>query len=84
MAETFRLEMANCENHLLMEIRDKRFKRRDVAQSYYLAMHSSEKIDWLKVHNAIIERWSAYGLNWIKEQAQSGKCFAPRPYREAA
>lgn len=84
MSETFRIEMANCESLLLQEIGDKRFKRRDVAKSYRLSMQSSEKVDWGKVNKAIIERWSAYGLNWIKEQAQSGKCFAPRPYREAA
>lgn len=86
MADTdnWRIEMADCENHLLREIADKQFKRRDVAQSYCLAMRSSEKVDWGKVNQAIIERWSHFGLEWIKRQAHTKNCFAPRPYREAA
>ena len=75
------LELADCENHLLREIADKRMKRRDVAQSYALALRSSERdrMDWGKVNRAILERWSKATLLWIKTQAWSGKCFEPRP-----
>src|SRR5262245_33385515 len=68
-ANYVRIEMANCENQLLGEIANKQFKRRDVAQTYWYAMNSSEKVDWAKVNKAIIERWSVSGLNWIKAQA---------------
>lgn len=70
-------ELAGCESTLLQEIADEAFKRRDVAKTYHLALRSSERdrIDWKKVNRAIIERWSVSGLNWIKEQAWSGKCF---------
>jgi hypothetical protein len=51
-------------------------RRKDVAQTYALAIRSSESVDWSKVNTAIINRWSPYALKWIKEQAWSGKCFA--------
>ena len=69
------LELANCTNHLLQEIADRRMKRRDVAQSYALAMRSSEATDWAKVNEAIIARWSLSALVFIKEQAHTGRCF---------
>lgn len=72
-----RVELINCESVLLAEIADPRLKRRDIAQTYRLAMQSSEakRIDWWKVNLAIIDRWSESGLTWIKEQAHSGKAF---------
>lgn len=81
MAE-FRIYMADCENQLLREIADPIFKRRDVAQTYALAIRAhqdnEEVIDWRKVNEAIVARWSPYALQWIKEQAWSGRCFGPR------
>lgn len=74
------VEMADCENVLLREISAKECKRRDIAQSYALALRSSEAktMDWGKVNRAIVARWSPSALNWIKEQAWSGKCFASK------
>jgi hypothetical protein len=73
------IEMSNCENTLLNEIGNTHFKRKDIAKTYRLAMQSSEcqnnLIDWRKVNEAIVARWSFSALNWIKEQAWSGKCF---------
>ncbi len=70
-------ELANCEETLLGEIANQCFKRLDVAKTYCLALRSSEArtVDWGKVNRAIIARWSVSGLNWIKTQAYSGKCF---------
>lgn len=72
-----RIELAACEATLLSEIHDRRMKRRDVAKTYRLAMESSEcdQVNWAKVNEAIIERWSMHALEWIKEQAWSGRCF---------
>jgi hypothetical protein len=74
-----RVELACCEKTLLSEIADKRFRRKDIAQTYALAIKSQEAtdglIDWKKVHQAIIDRWSLAAVHWIKEQAWSGKCF---------
>lgn len=70
-----KIELANCENTLLREISDKTLKRRDIAQTYRLAMQSSEKVNWGKVNQAIIDRWSYFGLEWIRRQAHTGKCF---------
>ena len=80
MTEDLRIELANCEGVLLREIAMPQMKRRDIAKTYRLALASSEckQINWLKVNDAIIARWSVYGLYWIKEQAWSGKCFAER------
>lgn len=71
------LELAACEATLLRDIGSKEAKRRDVARTYALALRSSESasVDWGKVNRAIVARWSVAGLNWIKKQAWSGKCF---------
>lgn len=72
-----RIELINCEATLLREIADRRTKRRDVAQTYRLAMESSEseRVNWIDINLAITARWSTYGLQWIKESAWSGRCF---------
>lgn len=72
-----RFELANCENVILREVAMPEMKRRDIAQTYRLAMESSEcqRINWGKVNRAIMERWSKSGLIWIKEAAHSGRCF---------
>jgi hypothetical protein len=71
------IELADCQNTLLAEIANPVFRRKDVAQTYSLAMRSSEcsLIDWKVVNAAIISRWSRSALEWIKKQAHSGKCF---------
>ena len=80
----WRILLADCENQLLREIAEPCLKRRDVAQTYRLAMESvrdegepREAVDWAKVNRAIVARWSTSGLTWIKTQAHSGKCFTP-------
>lgn len=72
-----KLEMVDCERALLEEIADPKMKRRDVAKSYALTIKSSEfvQIDFDRVNRAIMQRWSASGLEWIKKQAWTGKCF---------
>jgi hypothetical protein len=72
-----RIELADCQGVLLDEIADPKMKRLDVAKTYCLALRSSERdtIDWTKVNEAIIARWSKSALLWIKERAWSGKCF---------
>lgn len=62
----------------MREIAEPSIKRRDVAQTYRLAMDSSEcgRVDWAKVNQAIIARWSLSALGWVKKQAHSGKCFS--------
>ena len=73
-----RVELVNTTALLMQEIADKRVKRRSVAMTYALAIRSSEKTDFRAVNKAIIERWSVSGLDWIKKQAWSGKCFLDR------
>lgn len=76
-----RVSLCDCEAMLLREIADKRMFRKDVAMTYALARQSSEAptVNWTKVHEAIIARWSPAALAWIKEQAYTGKCFTARP-----
>lgn len=73
-------EMIHCEETILREIADKNAKRLDVAQTYSLALRSSEAptIDWAKINKAIMDRWSKAGLIWIKQKAWSGKAFETR------
>ncbi len=72
-----RIELACCERMLLEEIANPKMFRKDVAQTYSLALLSSEckAIDWAKVNQAILDRWSPYALGWIKNQAWSGAAF---------
>lgn len=62
-------ELADCTNLILGEIADSGMKQKDIAMSYALALQSSEKTDWAKVNQAIVERWSVSGLERIKTQA---------------
>jgi len=77
MTEQLTIELSNCESTLLSEIGIKQLHQRDIAQTYALAMASSEcdSIDWAKVNRAIIERWSRSGLVRVKEMAWSGRCW---------
>ena len=70
------LELANWQEQMLREIADSGMTRRDVAQSYVLAMMYRCEIDWAVVNRAIINRWSRSTLEWIKNLAWSGKAFA--------
>ena len=70
-----RIELAGCEALLLREIANTKFKQKNIARTYALSMASSEKVDWLKVNRAIIERWSRSGLERVKKMAWSGKCW---------
>ena len=73
-----KFELCMCTQTLLHEIANKDMKRIDIAKTYYLAIQSSEKTDWKKVNKAIIDRWSKSGLNYIKTQAWSRKCFTEK------
>jgi len=63
------LELRMCEKIILDEIANKVFKRNSIALTYALAMMSSEKVDWAKINQAIVERWSLSGLEYIKKRA---------------
>lgn len=69
------LELTNCTNMLLDEISNKKFKQKDISQTYALSLRSSFPTNWKKVNQAIINRWSKSGLDRIKKMAWSGKCF---------
>jgi hypothetical protein len=76
------VELVGNEMVILGEIANKKFTRKHIAQSYALALRSQEAkdglIDWKKINQAIIARWSVSAVYWIKEQAWSGKCFADK------
>lgn len=66
-----RLEFADPEGHLLEEIANPAMKRKDVAMSYRLILHSEgrERVNWRTVNAAVIDRWSVSALEWIKREA---------------
>ena len=72
-----KLYLTNCESVLLQECVTPGIKRDDIAITYRLAMEAerdrNEKIDWLKVNTAIINRWSKSALKHIKEKAWKGE-----------
>jgi len=63
------IELANCTNTLLNTIAMSKAKQKDIAIIYAMALCSSESVDWKKVNNAIITRWSRSGLERIKKLA---------------
>ena len=73
---SFMLKLYNCENVLIAECECSEIKRNSIAITYRLAMDAEregrEKIDWLKVNTAIINRWSKSGLQYIKLRAWKG------------
>lgn len=72
-----RIGMVQCEKALMDEIADVKMTRRDVAKTYALTIKSPEfgDINFDRVNQAIIARWSRSGLEWIKKQAWTGDCF---------
>lgn len=73
----FTMELACCTGTLLNDISIPEMTKRSLAQTYALALRSSEKTDWKIVNEAIIKRWSMSTLKDIKKMAWSGKCFEP-------
>lgn len=73
-----KIELMFCTDVLLEEICNPKMKKRAVAQSYALALRSSEEKDWLKINRAIIDRWGRSGLECIKNMAWSGDAFGRR------
>ena len=65
------IELMDCERALLAEIEDTRLKQADVALTYAMALVSSEHnaVNWAKVNQAIMDRWSLAGLKRVKEMA---------------
>ena len=64
-------ELACCESTMLTELTWKETTQKSLALSYALASVSSERsrIDWKKVNEAIITRWSWAGLQRVKKLA---------------
>lgn len=73
-----RAQLIDCEATILREIATDEIRQRDVAQTYRLAMDSTDAatLNWAKINAAIVARWSKSGLIAIKKSAHSGKCFA--------
>lgn len=64
-----RVTLLDPQETLLREIADSGCKREDVALTYAFALYQPDEVDWPTVNAAIIERWSASGLKWIKTRA---------------
>ena len=54
---------------ILNELEHPEIKQKSVALTYALAIRSREVTDWEAVNKAIIDRWSASGLDRIKKMA---------------
>jgi hypothetical protein len=64
-----RVELLDPQGVLEREIADRRMTRNDVAATYVLAMRSTKEVDWPKINQQIIDRWSMSALHYIKERA---------------
>jgi hypothetical protein len=65
----YTIELSDTTNTLLNELTFKETTQKSVSLTYAFAMLSSEKTDWFKVNQAIIERWSVAGLQRVKTLA---------------
>lgn len=57
----------------LTAIRNKKMKRKDISKLYRKAIITGHKPDYKIVNEAICERWSFSGLEYIKNLAWSNK-----------
>jgi hypothetical protein len=71
-ADDVRIELADPQGQLLEEVADPAMTRRQVALTYRLALRSEDRVDWPKVNQAIISRWSVSALLYIKRIAWGG------------
>jgi hypothetical protein len=71
MSDGTRIVLADPEGHLLEEIANPAMKRLDVAKTYRLVLASGDqaRVNWRTVNTAIVDRWSASALEWIKNWA---------------
>ena len=74
--ESNRIEIENPTKEIIELTKDKKIYRKDIALFYAMAIKQNynpnprtKKPDWELINKAILERWSFYGLNWIKELA---------------
>lgn len=65
-----RVEMLDVQGNLEREIADERMTRKDVALTYAFGIRDCpDEVDWPKVNQLIIDRWSLSALKFIKEYA---------------
>lgn len=73
------IHMMDCENVILRELEFKKTTRKSIARTIAFALRSVEneedKIDWKKIGEACIKKWSPSGYDYILRLAWSGKCF---------
>ncbi len=63
------LELRDTTLGLLAEIAEPSVTRKDIAETYGLALLSTEETDWPAVNRAIVKRWSVSALGYIKKLA---------------
>lgn len=63
------VDMVDVQGQLEREIADERMTRDDVALTYAFGLRQHDEVDWPKVNQAIINRWSFAALRYIKEKA---------------
>ena len=68
-----RIDLLDPMGQIMSEIADPRMTRDDVALTYAFGIRQDPKgltvMDWKKVNEAILARWSMSALRYIKEQA---------------
>lgn len=64
-----KIELMDCEEIILQEIREEKATRDDVVLTYAFCIDSDEYLNYGKINKAIIERWSRSALAYIKDRA---------------
>lgn len=58
------------ENEIIAKIESGFGTRRSIVPLYRQALRSFEDIDWSRIHDAIINRWSYFAVEWISREAR--------------
>jgi hypothetical protein len=70
MSEQLRVTMVDVQGQLEREIADRRMARKDVMLTYAFGIRDcADEVDWPKINQLIIDRWSLNALKYIKEGA---------------
>lgn len=69
MKKKVTVTMMDVEEVVLQEIADKRMNRNTVALTLAFGLRQNDDLDWKKINEAILKRWSQSGREYILKRA---------------
>lgn len=69
MGKKVTVTLMDVEEVVLQEIADKRMNRNTVALTLAFGLRQNDDLDWKKINQAILKRWSKSGREYILKRA---------------